>query len=95
MFDTGTAPHAPLTGAIARRLAGLFESKAGPALRFLMPLVLLAAVYVPLRRALDEVAWEVRARAAVQATLGREPGKVVQTRSRIERHGIDPLSAGE
>ncbi len=80
---------AVVTAAIARRLSGLFESKAGPALRFLMPLVLLAVVYVPLRRALDEVAWQVRVRAALQASLGRERHKVVQSRVRVERHEID------
>lgn len=80
-----------VTAAIARRLAGLFESKAGPVLRFLMPLVLLATVYVPLRRALDEVAWEVRVRAAVQDSLRREPHKVVESRVRVERHAVDLL----
>jgi uncharacterized hydrophobic protein (TIGR00271 family) len=80
-----------VTAAIARRLAGLFESKAGPLLRFLMPLLLLAAVYVPLRRALDEVAWQVRARAAVQAAMDREPYKIVENRVRVERHEVDLL----
>lgn len=78
-----------ITAAVARRLAGIFESKAGPALRFLMPLVLLAAVYIPLRRALDEVAWQVRTRAAVQDSLRRQPYKIVQSRVRVERHEID------
>ena len=78
-----------VTAAIARRFAGLFESNAGPILRFLMPLLLLAAVYIPLRRALDEVAWEVRVRAAVQATLAREQRQIVQSRVRVERHQVD------
>jgi uncharacterized hydrophobic protein (TIGR00271 family) len=80
---------AVVTARIARRLAGLFESNAGPVLRFLMPLLLLAAVYIPLRRALDEVAWEVRVRAAVQATLAREQKEVVQSRVRVDRHQVD------
>ena len=69
--------RAIVAAAIARRLAGLFESKAGPALRFIMPLVLLAAVYVPLRRALDEVAWQVRVRAAVHESIaaGEQQGR--------------------
>jgi uncharacterized hydrophobic protein (TIGR00271 family) len=75
--------------AISRRLAWLFESRAGPLLRFLMPFVLLASVYVPLRQALDEVAWQVRVRAAVQASLGRERHKIVQSRVRVERHEVD------
>lgn len=80
---------AVVTAAIARRLAVLFESSAGPILRFLMPIVLLAAVYIPLRRALDEVAWEVRVRAAVQAALAREQSQVVQSRVRVERHQVE------
>jgi uncharacterized hydrophobic protein (TIGR00271 family) len=81
--------RAVFTAAIARRLAVLFESNAGPLLRFLMPILLLAAVYIPLRRALDEVAWEVRVRAAVQAALAREQSEVVQSRVRVERHQVD------
>jgi uncharacterized hydrophobic protein (TIGR00271 family) len=80
-----------VTAAISRQLAGLFESTAGPALRFLMPLVLLAAVYVPLRRALDEVAWQVRVRAAVQDALDRQSHRIVQSRARVERHEVDVL----
>jgi uncharacterized hydrophobic protein (TIGR00271 family) len=78
-----------ITAAIARRLAGLFESRAGPALRFLMPLLLLAAVYVPLRRALDEVAWQVRVRSTVQDLLANERHKIVQSRIRAERHEVN------
>lgn len=75
--------------AAARRLAGLFESKMGPALRFLMPIALLAAVYVPLRQALDEVAWEVRVRAAVRAALARESARIVESRVHVERKEVD------
>ena len=80
-----------ITAAIARKLARLFESKAGPALRFSMPFVLLASVYIPLRRALDEVAWEVRARAAVQQSLERERHQIVQSRVRVDRHEVELL----
>jgi uncharacterized hydrophobic protein (TIGR00271 family) len=78
-----------ITAAIARRLAGLFESSWGPGLRFVMPFVLLGAVYVPLRRALDEVVWEVGARAAVKKALAAEQLPMVQSRVRIERHELD------
>ena len=78
-----------VTGWIAKRLAGMFESRGGPALRFLMPIMLLATVYVPLRRALDEVAWQVRTRAAVQESIDREPARIVQTRIRVERRTVD------
>jgi uncharacterized hydrophobic protein (TIGR00271 family) len=75
--------------ALALRLARLFESQWGPALRFLMPFALLAAVYVPLRSALDEVAWEVRARSAVRRAMTRESRRVVQSRVRVDRHEVE------
>ncbi len=75
--------------ALARRLAQLFESRWGPAMRFLMPFLLLAAVYVPLRSALDEVAWQVRVRAAVREIISREPLRVVQSRVRVERREVE------
>lgn len=81
--------EAPVARALARRLSRLFASRWGPAMRFLMPFVLLAAVYVPLRRALDEVAWQVRVRAAVRETIAREPLRVVQSRVRVERHEVE------
>lgn len=80
---------APIARALARRLSRLFESRGGPVLRFLMPFVFLGVVYVPLRRALDEVAWQVRVRAAVQESLARESLRIVQSRVRVERHEID------
>lgn len=83
--------EAVVTAAVARRLASLFESRAGPALRFLMPFLLLAAVYVPLRSALDEVAWQVRVRSAIQGSLDREPREIVQSRVRVERQEVDIL----
>src|SRR5690606_11502230 len=46
--------------AISRRLEQLFEARWGHWMRFLMPFMLLAIVYVPLRQALDEVAWQIR-----------------------------------
>lgn len=80
---------APIARALARRLARLFESKAGPALRFFMPFALLAAVYVPLRQALDEVAWEVKVRRAVAEALAQEPGRVVQSKAQVGRHRVE------
>jgi uncharacterized hydrophobic protein (TIGR00271 family) len=75
--------------AVSRRLAGVFESRIGPALRFFMPVALLAAVYIPLRRALDEVAWEVRVRAAVRSALAHESERIVQSRIHVERREVD------
>lgn len=74
---------------VARRLSSLFASKWGPVMRFLMPFALLAAVYVPLRRALDEVAWQVRVRSSVLEAIAREPRRVVQSRVRVERKEVD------
>lgn len=80
---------ASITAAISRRLSGLFESRAGPALRFTMPIVLLAVVYTPLRQGLDEVAWQVRVRAAVQKAIDGERLNIVQSQVRVERHEVD------
>jgi uncharacterized hydrophobic protein (TIGR00271 family) len=79
----------PVARALARRLARLFETRGGPAFRFLMPFVLLGAVYVPLRRALDEVAWQVRVRTAVNDALARERAQVVHSRARVEHHSVE------
>lgn len=79
----------PVARRLARRLARLFESRVGPALRLAMPFVLLAAVYVPLRRALDEVAWEVKVRGAVRTALSEEPRPVVESRAQVARHTVD------
>lgn len=79
---------APIARRLAARLATLFESRWGPVMRFLMPFTLLAAVYLPLRQALDEVAWQVRVRTAVQAVLQRQPVRMVQTRVLVERRTV-------
>jgi uncharacterized hydrophobic protein (TIGR00271 family) len=86
-LEEGT--DAPMARALALRLSSLFESRWGPVLRFLMPFLLLAVVYVPLRSALDEVAWQVRVRAAVKAAIAREPRGLVESRVRVERQEVD------
>jgi uncharacterized hydrophobic protein (TIGR00271 family) len=83
------AADAPVSRAVARRLAALFGSRSGPWLRFLMPFVLLAAVYVPLRRALNEVAWEVRVRTTAQQSISSLKQPIVQSRVRVDRHRVD------
>ena len=85
----GEGKDAPIARALALRLSHLFESRWGSALRFLMPFVLLAAVYLPLRRALNEVAWEVRSRAAVRESIAKVRSRVVQSRVHVERHEIE------
>jgi uncharacterized hydrophobic protein (TIGR00271 family) len=69
-------------------LRRVFGSRYGLAMRVLIPLVFLTAVYVPLRRALDEVTWEVRAREAIRKILASEAPRAIQTTLNVERHGI-------
>lgn len=76
---------APYARRIAARLSRLFASRSGPWLRIVMPLALLGAVYVPLRRGLDEVAWQIRARDEVQDAIAALPRRVVESRVRVER----------
>jgi uncharacterized hydrophobic protein (TIGR00271 family) len=80
---------APIATALAQRLSRVFESRGGPALRFLMPFLLLGAVYIPLGRALDEVAWQVRVRSAVRESLADDTLRVVQSRVRVERQEVE------
>ncbi len=80
-----------ITWAVSRRLEQLFEAHWGRWLRLLMPFVLLALVYVPLRRALDEVAWQIRVRNAVQATVESLPQRVVERRVRVGRREVEVL----
>lgn len=87
--ELGTGDDRSLSRAVARNLARLFASRSGAWLRLVMPFVLLGAVYVPLRQALDEVAWQIRARAAVQSAIGRLPAPVVQSRVRVERGEVE------
>ncbi len=65
-----------------------FGSRFGLATRLLVPLLFLAAVAVPLKRALDEVAWEVRARDSVRRALSAEGVRAVQSALDVERHTI-------
>jgi uncharacterized hydrophobic protein (TIGR00271 family) len=78
-----------LSRGASRWLAHAFVSRGGPWLRGLMPLVLLAVVYVPLRDALDEVAWQIRARRQVERAVAALPHRVVQSRIHVERGVID------
>ncbi len=59
-------------GFVRRAVEGLravFGMRYGRVLRVGLPLLLVVAVFVPLRRALEQVAWEVRARTAVGRIL--------------------------
>lgn len=74
---------------VSRRLARLFASRGGPWLRLAMPLALLAAVYVPLERGLDEVVWQLRARKRVQDIVAEVPKQVLQSHLRVERGHVE------
>lgn len=54
---------------VDRALGRVLGGRLALALRILLPVALLAAIYVPLRAALSEVAWQSSARAEVSAVL--------------------------
>jgi uncharacterized hydrophobic protein (TIGR00271 family) len=60
----------------------------GRLFRVIMPLVLLGSVYLPLQRALAEVTWQVRVRAAVERMLGDLPQNTVRTRVLAENRVV-------
>jgi hypothetical protein len=76
------------TTALERWLERLFQSNIGPLLRLLAPALLLAAVYVPLRRALAEVGWEVRVRTAVSSLVARLDVEAVSSAVTVHRHSV-------
>lgn len=70
------------------RLRFAFGSRYGLVMRLAVPLVFLAAVAVPLKRALDEVAWEVRVRDAVRHLIAERGVRAVQSAVTVERHEV-------
>lgn len=74
-----------------RWLRGVFGARYGWVLRVSMPLLLVVAVALPLRRALEEVAWEVRVRGAIATMLAETPRtqNAVRTLVTVERHAVD------
>lgn len=87
--DADQSRSAKISSAIAKWLSGLFRSRGGPWLRLLMPLVLLAVVYRPLRQGLDEVAWQIDSRSQVESAIGAVPRRVVESRIHVDRHQIE------
>ena len=71
-----------------KALQRAFGSRYSLAMRLLIPAVFLGAVYVPLRRALNEVTWEVRARDGIRRILGEVAPRAVQTSVTVERHTV-------
>jgi uncharacterized hydrophobic protein (TIGR00271 family) len=84
------SPHPELRRSrMDERLRELFSSRGGPWIRLLMPFMLLAVVYIPLRKGLDEVAWQIAARREVNAAIAQLSSPVVQSRIRVERHQVE------
>ncbi len=82
----GAEGDTPVVGVTRVRM--WLGSRSGGVLRLLLPLLLLALVYVPLRRALEEVAWEVRARQAVAKALQGIAGEVVRSAVEVVHHAV-------
>lgn len=74
--------------ALARGLRFLFGLRYGALLRVLMPVILLAAVFVPLREALSRVTWQVRVRASIQSILAELPQSTVRSSVSVEGGGV-------
>lgn len=74
----------------ARRLRDMFGARYGRVLRWVMPLMLVATVYFPLRGALEEMAWQARVRASVARLLSAVPmaQSAVRQVVAVERHSV-------
>jgi len=67
----------------------MFGSRYGAAMRILVPLTFLAAVYFPLRSALEEVTWQVQRRAQVSAIINEMVPSAVQQTLRVEQGAVE------
>lgn len=74
--------------ALARGLRFVFGLKHSAALRVLMPIALVATVFVPLRAALSQVTWQVRVRAAIQGMLAALPQATVRSSLTVDGAGV-------
>jgi hypothetical protein len=74
----------------AARLRALLGSRYGLLLRWFVPPVLVAAVLVPLRRALREVVWQMRVRRDVQVLVDKlaPPDESVHSTVDVGAHGV-------
>lgn len=83
-----SGPPSGLIARIARRLSAFFSSKLGPLVRVAMPVLLVLAVYWPLKNALAQVSWEVRVRTAAQSAVAALPDRQVHSSVRIEGRDV-------
>lgn len=90
VLERESAVQSGLLHRLASRLRLTFGSKYGPVLRFAMPLVFIGPVYLPLRQALEEVAWKVRVRDEVARALDELPTakRAFRSNVEVERSGI-------
>ena len=73
---------------VDRVLGAMFGSRYGLVIRLGIPALFLGLVAVPLARALDEVTWEVRARAIIRQLLAARAPQAVQTAIAVSRHQV-------
>jgi uncharacterized hydrophobic protein (TIGR00271 family) len=73
---------------LQRGLHHILGSKFSLPTRVIVPTVFLLAVFIPLRQALTEVTWEVRARDAVRRIVHEISPTAVQTQVSIERRTL-------
>lgn len=73
---------------VSARLHRTFSSSYGPWLRVVMPLLILGSVYVPLRRALEEVTWQVRVRREIATHLATLPERIVESNVVVDHHTV-------
>jgi hypothetical protein len=85
-----TAPPTAFLHRVLEALRAVFGSRYSRAIRVGLPLVLAAMVFVPLSRGLEQVAWEVRTRAAVSRIIGQalQPERAVQSQIQVSRGAI-------
>ncbi|GJG89627.1 hypothetical protein tb265_48080 [Gemmatimonadetes bacterium T265] len=88
MRGTPRAHREPITDWALRVPGALFGSRYGLVVRLGVPALALALVAVPLARALDEVAWEVRARTAIRQLIAANAPEAVQTSVTVADHAV-------
>lgn len=83
--------HVKAAGRVTKAAAALrraFGTRYGPYLRFLLPVALVGGVFMPLSRALTEVAWKVRVQTEVARLLDEVTAEDYTMRSAVKvEHG--------
>ena len=74
---------------VSRTIHKAFGSRFGVAMRVFIPVLFLAIIFVPLRRALTEVTWEVRTRDAVRRIVEEVSPHAMQTSLTVDRKALD------